>query len=156
MPDFGAFRPVPLDGNVSLWYQLPMTRKLNLLREFSIPLLAGVLTALGWANAAPESYRQFNYGHFWGSLSFHFVANDIFMVFFFAIAAAEITQSCLPGGDLSPLGKAMNPLLATAGGVIGPVAAYLLMNGLIGSPALMNGWASRPLPISPSPGWRHG
>ena len=117
-----------------------MTRKLNLLREFSIPLLAGVLTALGWANLAPESYRQFNYGHFWGSLSFHFVTNDIFMVFFFAIAAAEITQSCLPGGDLNPLRKAVNPLLATAGGVIGPVAIYLLMNSLVGSAALLNGW----------------
>ncbi len=117
-----------------------MTRKLNLLREFSIPLLAGVLAALAWANAAPESYRQFNYGHFWGTLSFHFVTNDIFMVFFFAIAAAEITQSCLPGGDLSPLGKAVNPLLATVGGVVGPVAVYLLLNRLIGSPLLTNGW----------------
>lgn len=117
-----------------------MLKRINLLREFSIPLLAGVVTALVWANLAPENYRQFNYGDFWGSLSFHFVTNDIFMVFFFAIAAAEITQSCLPGGDLNPLGKAVNPLLATAGGVIGPVAAYLLLNSLIGSPALANGW----------------
>lgn len=123
-----------------LCYELPMTRKLNLLREFSIPLLAGVLTALVWANVAPESYRQFNYGHFWGQLSFHFVTNHIFMVFFFAIAAAEITQSCLPGGDLFPLKKAVNPLLATVGGVVGPVAVYLLLNSIIGSPALTNGW----------------
>ena len=34
----------------------------------------------------------------------------------------------------------MNPLLATIGGVVGPVAVYLLLNSLIGSPALMNGW----------------
>jgi NhaA family Na+:H+ antiporter len=117
-----------------------MTRPLNLLREFSIPLLAGVLTALTWANVAPESYREFNYGRFLGPLSFHFITNDIFMVFFFAIAAAEITQSCLPGGDLSPFTRAVNPILATVGGVAGPVAVYLLLNAIIGSPALTKGW----------------
>jgi NhaA family Na+:H+ antiporter len=117
-----------------------MTRKLNLLREFSIPLLAGVLTALVWANAAPDSYRLFNHNHFLGPLSFHFITNDIFMAFFFAIAAAEITQSCFPGGDLNPLGKAVNPLLATIGGVVGPVAAYLALNSIFGSPLLVNGW----------------
>lgn len=117
-----------------------MARKLNLLREFSIPLLAGVLTALVWANVAPESYHRFNHDHFLGPLSFHFVTNDIFMVFFFAIAAAEITQSCLPGGDLNPIRKAVNLLLATVGGVAGPVAVYLSLNSIIGLPALVNGW----------------
>jgi len=117
-----------------------MTRKLNLLREFSIPLIAGTLTALAWANIAPESYRNFNYGQLLGTVSFHFLSNDVFMVFFFAIAAAEIAQSCLPGGDLNPLKKAVNPLLATVGGVIGPIIVYLTLNQLIGSPALAKGW----------------
>jgi NhaA family Na+:H+ antiporter len=116
-----------------------MTRPFNLLREFSIPLLAGVLTALVWANAAPDGYREFNYGSLLGGFSFHFITNEIFMVFFFAIAAAEITQSCLPGGDLNPLSRAVNPLLSTAGGVIGPVSVYLILNGVVGSPALANG-----------------
>jgi NhaA family Na+:H+ antiporter len=117
-----------------------MMRRFNLLREFSIPLLAGVLTALVWSNLAPESYREFNYGHFLGPLSFHFITNKIFMAFFFAIAAVEITQSCLPGGDLSPPGKAVNPLLATIGGVAGPAVLYLQLNLVIGSPPLANGW----------------
>ncbi len=117
-----------------------MIKRINLLREFSIPLLAGVLTALIWCNIAPESYQRFNYGHFLGPLTFHFVTNDIFMAFFFAIAAVEITQSFLPGGDMSPPGKAVNPLLATLGGVIGPAAVYLLLNCFIGSPQLANGW----------------
>lgn len=117
-----------------------MTGRLNLLREFSIPLLAGVVTALVWANVAPESYHHFNHTPIWGPLSFHFITNDIFMALFFAIAAAEITQSCFPGGDLNPLKKAVNPLLATIGGVVGPVAVYLLLNLLIGSPTLTNGW----------------
>jgi NhaA family Na+:H+ antiporter len=117
-----------------------MLKRINLLREFSIPLLVGVITALVWANMAPAGYHDFIHGRFWGPLSFHFVTNDIFMALFFAIAAVEITQSCLPGGDLNPLNKAVNPLMATIGGVVGPVAVYLLLNGLTGSPALANGW----------------
>lgn len=117
-----------------------MFKKIYLLREFSIPLLAGVVTALLWANTSPESYHAFNYSPFWGPFSFHFVTNDIFMVFFFAIAAAEITKSCLPGGDLHPLRKAVNPLLATVGGVLGPIAVYLLINLGIGSAQLTHGW----------------
>jgi NhaA family Na+:H+ antiporter len=117
-----------------------MTRRFNMLREFSIPLLGGVVTALFWGNLSHESYHRFVHSPFWGLFSFHFVTNDIFMVFFFAIAAAEITQSCLPGGDLNPPGKAVNPLLATVGGVIGPVGVYLLLNRFVGSPDLTHGW----------------
>jgi len=117
-----------------------MKTKINLLREFSIPLILGVVTAFIWSNLAPEGYARFNHNHFLGPLSFHFVANELFMVFFFGIAAVEITQSCLPGGDLNPLKKAVNPLLGTLGGVLGPVGVYLLLNLLIGSSALANGW----------------
>lgn len=117
-----------------------MIKRINLLREFSIPLLAGVITALIWSNASPESYNLFNYSHWLGPLSFHFITNDIFMVFFFAVAAVEITLNCLPGGDLNPIKKAINPLLATLGGVIGPIAVYLFLNMIIGSPSLANGW----------------
>lgn len=117
-----------------------MIKRINILREFSIPLLAGVVTALIWCNIAPESYQFFNFTQWWGIFSFHFITNDIFMVFFFAIAAVEITQSCLPGGDLNPIRKAVNPLLATIGGVLGPITLYLTLNAIIGSPALTNGW----------------
>jgi NhaA family Na+:H+ antiporter len=117
-----------------------MRKKLNLLREFSLPLIAGVLAAVLWANIDPAGYARFNHHPFIGSLSFHFIANELFMVLFFGIAAVEITQSCLPGGDLNPLKKAINPLFATFGGVVGPVAAYFLLNWVVGSPALANGW----------------
>ena len=99
-----------------------MKRHLNLLREFSIPLIGGVILALIWSNLNPEGYRYFIEKPLWWGLSFHFIANELFMVLFFAIAAVEITQSCLPGGDLNPPSKAINPLMATIGGVIGPVA----------------------------------
>lgn len=110
------------------------------MREFSVPLVAGVITALFWANLAPTSYRDLIDGHFLGFLNFHFVTNDIFMAFFFGIAAVEITQSFLPGGDLNPLKKAINPLLATLGGVLGPASVYLALNHMIGSDALRRGW----------------
>src|SRR3989338_4113776 len=111
-----------------------MKKRLNLLREFSVPLLAGVVVAQIWANLSPEGYRQFNQAPLLGPLSFHFLTNELFMVLFFGMAAAEITQSCLPGGDLHPLRKAANPLLATLGGVVGPVLVYLTLNALIGAP----------------------
>lgn len=117
-----------------------MTKRLNLMREFSLPLLAGVVTAILWANIDPASYHSFNSSPFIGGLSFHFISNELFMVLFFGIAAVEITQSCLPGGDLNPPSKAINPLLGTIGGVVGPILVYLGMNSLFGSPEIRGGW----------------
>jgi NhaA family Na+:H+ antiporter len=117
-----------------------MRKQINMLREFSVPLIAGVVVALFWVNLDPTGYANFNHDHFLGPFSFHFVANELFMSLFFGIAAVEITQSCLPGGDLNPIKKAMNPLFATIGGVVGPVLTYFLLNRLVGSPALGHGW----------------
>ncbi len=128
---------IALSNNVKA---LIVKERINLLREFSLPLLVGVVLSLVWANSAPESYAHFLHGRFLGPLSFYFLTNDIFMVFFFGIAAVEITQSFLPGGDLYPIKKSVNPLLATAGGVIGPALVYLMLNHVIGSPELERGW----------------
>lgn len=117
-----------------------MRKEINLLREFSVPLLAGVVVALAWANISPDGYVRFLQGQFLGRLNFHFVTNELFMVFFFGIAAVEITQTCFPGGDLNPLRKAVNPLLSTIGGVIGPVIVYFGLNKVFGDPSLANGW----------------
>jgi NhaA family Na+:H+ antiporter len=117
-----------------------LKRRINLLREFSIPLFTGVVAALIWANYDHESYHHFIHGSFIGPLSFHFMTNDIFMVFFFGIAAVEITQSFMPGGDLNPVKKAVNPLMATLGGVLGPAIVYLALNRFIGSEELLRGW----------------
>lgn len=113
---------------------------INLLREFSVPLIGGVLLALAWANLDPAGYHHFNSSPVFGGLSFHFIANDIFMVLFFGIAAVEITQSCLPGGELNPFSRAINPLFATLGGVIGPALTYIVLNVLFGAPELAHGW----------------
>ncbi len=105
----------------------------SFLQEFSIPLIAGVFVALLHANLAPEAYEHVVewsllggrtiFGH---ELTFHFLVNDIFMVLFFGLAAKEITEAALPGGSLNPIGKAINPLLATAGGVLGPIGVFLV------------------------------
>ena len=120
----------------------------SLLQEFSVPLIVGVFAALFAANLAPDWYH-----HWWGEIhgeasghgehgpgvwnlgfslfghqvGLHFLVNDIFMVFFFGIAAKEITEACLPGGSLNPIKSAINPLLATVGGVVAPVAVFFVL-----------------------------
>lgn len=117
-----------------------MRRTINLIREFSIPLIAGVIIGLVWANISPETYHHLNEAKWFKNIDFHFFVNDVFMVFFFAIAAVEITKSFHPGGDLNPIKKAVNPIMATIGGVIGPALVYVVMNNAIGSSELANGW----------------
>ena len=112
-----------------------MKKQINLLVEFSVPLILGVLIALVWVNADPDSYHHFihyplfgeNFKVFGYTLDFHFLINDIFMVLFFGIAAVEITQSLSPGGDLSPISKAINPLMACLGGVMIPILVFALL-----------------------------
>jgi NhaA family Na+:H+ antiporter len=124
-------------------------RVVEILREFSIPLIAGVLTSLLWANLDEEGYRAAIHGsplasfvpeHLAHAFSAHFLANEILMAFFFGIATKEITESCLPGGALFPLNRAVNPLLGTLGGVLGPIVVYKLMVVLLGAPEIASGW----------------
>ena len=61
------------------------------------------------------------------AVTVHFLVNEIFMVFFFGIATKEITESVLPGGALNPMRKAINPLMGTLGGVIGPAGLFFLL-----------------------------
>jgi Na+:H+ antiporter, NhaA family len=128
-------------------------KTLNILQEFSLPLILGVIVALIVANVDPHMYHALvDYPVFGANaellhhpVTAHFLINDIFMVFFFGIAAKEITEACLPGGDLNPPSKAINPLLGTLGGVVGPVGVYFLMlymffSGHADFDAVANGW----------------
>lgn len=117
-----------------------MRHRVKLLQEFSVPLISGVLLALLMANLFPTEYHELVHGTIIGEISLHFFVNDFFMVFFFAIAAVEIKQSLLPGGALNPIKRAVNPLLATLGGVVGPALVYFLLNYLFGSPEFAQGW----------------
>ncbi len=113
-------------------------RLTNIFQEFSIPLILGVLAGLATANIDHSFYEKLVDYHLFGEnakvlgkdLTVHFLINEMFMVLFFGIAAKEITDSVLPGGALNPPNKAINPLMATIGGILGPVGVYFLLTTL--------------------------
>jgi len=113
---------------------------IKLCRDYSIPLIAGVIVALVWANLSPESYHHVVHTPIIFDVNFHWLINDIFMVFFFAIAGVEIVNSLSVGGALNPIKKSVTPLMATAGGVLGPIAIFFILNSIIGSPDYVKGW----------------
>lgn len=110
------------------------------LRRYSIPLLLGVVSAVVLANVAPSAYATLLHAGPEGGPSLHFLVNDVFMALFFGVAAKEITESTLPGGALNPLRRAVNPLLGTLGGVVGPALVFLAYCHLSGERALLRGW----------------
>ena len=132
----------------------PLARTVGLLQEFSVPLIIGVALGLVAANVnypwyeALVEFKPFGayasaFGH---KLTLHFLINGMFMCLFFGIAAKEITESALPGGVLNPLRRAINPLIGTLGGVLGPAGLYLLLDwiifgGTVDFGAVANGWA---------------
>ena len=138
-----------------------MKQTVERLQEFSVPLMAGVILAVIWANLSPTSYyaavhapfHEFGpylsmgdrvadmHAHGWAHyFTLHFLINDIFMVVFFGIAAKEITEACLPKGALNPVSKAINPLFGTIGGVLGPIGVFLALNAVVGREAWIKGW----------------
>lgn len=123
------------------------------LQTFSLPLIAGVILAIILANVMGEAnWHHIVDAELFGFTLFgqvpitvtpHWLVNDIFMVFFFGIAAKEITDAMSPGGALNPPSKALNPLFATVGGALGPIAVYLLLTNVMGgadADAIRNGW----------------
>jgi NhaA family Na+:H+ antiporter len=103
------------------------------LQRYSVPLLLGVLLAMLAANYTPELYEDFQHAQVFGDASIfghqvdlQFLVNDVFMAFFFGLATKEIVDACLQGGALSPPAKALNPLVACLGGVVGPIAVFFL------------------------------
>ena len=149
-----------------------MYRVWNFVTNYSLLLILGAIIALVWANIEAHSYHHVveypiwfnnwvgvdaeywlkNYGEEFhieetGSLkvlSFHYLVNDVLMAFFFAIAAKEVWEAViLKNGSLRGK-KAATPLVATAGGMFGPIAIYLGLAAMLGSDtynAVANGWA---------------
>ena len=138
-----------------------MHRLWSFVANYSILLVSGALIALIWANIDPHSYHWFIHfkiiaNDFVGEhhaevhdgpsrvLTVHYLINDVLMAFFFAIAAKEVWEAlALKNGALRGK-RALTPLVATAGGMVGPVAVYLGVALLFGSEtysAVANGWA---------------
>ena len=117
-------------------------------------LIFGALSALIWANIHYDSYHHIvdfvildhsPVGHLHDghrTLTVHYLVNDVLMALFFAMAGKEVWEAvALKDGSLRGK-KAMTPLIATAGGMIGPVAIYLVGAFLLGKFAILaNGWA---------------
>ena len=113
----------------------------NIIRAYSLPLILGVLTALLVANVAPHWYEYYIEEYLiFGKFTFAWFVENVFMVLFFGTAGIEIVHALSPGGALNPMKKAVTPLMATLGGVLGPAGLFLLLNHFFGHPDWANGW----------------
>ena len=149
-----------------------MYRVWDFVTQYSLLLILGALLALIWANIDADSYHHFveyplllndtiglDYHHweeavgeFYAAgfgeaervLTLHYLVNDILMAFFFAIAAKEVWEAvALRKGALRGK-KAATPLIATLGGMVGPISVYLGLAAFLGSDvydAVARGWA---------------
>ena len=139
-----------------------MYRVWNFVTNYSLLLIIGAIAALIWANTNPDSYHHFvdfvivdhffiGHAHYdaagqveYRTLTLHYLVNDVLMAFFFAIAAKEVWEAViLKNGSLRGK-KAATPLVATFGGMAGPIAVYLGMAYFLGSEtydAVAKGWA---------------
>ncbi|MGI9388708.1 MAG: Na+/H+ antiporter NhaA [Boseongicola sp.] len=139
-----------------------MYRVWNFVANYSLLLILGASIALIWANIDAKSYHHFvefelvhdfiiGHPHYdaagqveFRTLTLHYLVNDVLMAFFFAIAAKEVWEALiLKNGSLRGR-KAATPLVATAGGMFGPIAVYLGLAAFLGSDvydAVANGWA---------------
>ena len=99
--------------------------------NLSLPLIAGIVAALIWANIDSASYDRLIYGEIFRGVSLHFLINDVFLVFFFAQMGVEIVRGATPGGNLYPLKNTIGKIKGFYGnfGVLIKAYAYILMRG---------------------------
>lgn len=109
--------------------------------DMSLPLIAGIIAALTWANLDSASYNRIIYGEIAPGINFHFLINDVFLVFFFGSICVEIVHGVAPGGNLYPVKNTIGNLLGALGGVLLPAAIFLTLNHFFGKAAYTNGWA---------------
>jgi NhaA family Na+:H+ antiporter len=139
-----------------------MYRVWDFVSTYSLLMVAGAVIALAWANIDPASHHALVEFVLWDhapvghahhapdgsvehrTLTLHYLVNDVLMALFFAVAAKEVWEAvALRNGALRGA-KAAVPLIATAGGMLGPVLVYLGLAAALGSEtfdALARGWA---------------
>ncbi|WP_323715915.1 Na+/H+ antiporter NhaA [Paracoccus aminovorans] len=135
-----------------------MHRIWSFVAEYSLLLVGGAVLALAWANLAPESYHSLVHLPLWTDapigvleshgdsatrvLTLHFLVNDLLMALFFAMAAKEVWEAVILSGGSLRGKKALTPLIATLGGMVGPIAVYLALAATLGVLAETGrGWA---------------
>jgi Na+/H+ antiporter NhaA len=103
-----------------------------------VPLFTGVVVSMIWANISEKTFLDVFFTS-WGfdigghDVNLSFVVNDILMAIHFGLALQEIAVACLPGGAMSPPSKAMNPIIATLGGLFGPIGVFYLLASIFDS-----------------------
>lgn len=135
-----------------------MRRVWKPIEEYSILLLLGAAIALVWGNLAPHEYHAFIEAPLWSGgpvgalhatpegservMTLHYLINDLLMALFFALAGKEVWEATILQRGALRGSKAFAPLIATAGGMLGPVTVYLIGAALIGQlGTLGQGWA---------------
>src|SRR6185295_6477822 len=95
-----------------------MTRTVRFAADHYLVVPLGSILALAWANTRADSY--FTFAHSWS-----LAVNDIGMTLFFALVTQEIVEATMPGGALGTWRRAMLPIIAALGGLLGSVLLYL-------------------------------
>ena len=111
-----------------------------LVTEYFVPLIISIPMALVWAN-----FDNAGYNDFWGlfgsegtvlftwrgyNITYHFLINNVFMCLFFGIIVAGLVDAISKGGALYPWKRALFPLVGMLGGVVGPVAVFLVLTSI--------------------------
>ena len=107
-------------------------------------LVAAVIALIVANSAAYEPFLEFwhtEVGFFFGDefagMSLAHVINDIFMAVFFLLVGLEVKYE-LTVGELTNIRQAILPIMAAVGGVLVPIAIYLMFNA--GNPETSHGW----------------
>ena len=121
-----------IEGYTYAQYILPGVVTLNV-------LFASLQSAIAlvWGNLAPHEYHAFIEAPLWtggpvgalhatpeGServMTLHYLINDLLMALFFALAGKEVWEATILQRGALRGRKAFAPLIATAGGMLGPV-----------------------------------
>lgn len=107
-------------------------------------LLAAVVALIVANTGAYEAFLGFwhtEVGVFFGDefagMSLGHIINDVFMAIFFLLVGLEVKYE-LTVGELTNIRQALLPIMAALGGVIAPIAIYLLFNA--SNPEAAHGW----------------
>lgn len=109
-----------------------------------VMLLAAVVALIVANTGVYEAFLGFwhtEVGVFFGDefagMSLGHIINDIFMAIFFLLVGLEVKYE-LTVGELTNIRQALLPIMAALGGVVAPIAIYLLFNA--SNPEAAHGW----------------
>eukprot|EP01083_Nonionella_stella_P192469 711422_1 len=125
-----------------------------MIRCYSVPLLLGILAAIIHGNVSPDSHHTLFESTIIPisdkfSITFEFLINEVFMVYFFGFVMKRVIQSLTPpNGNMYPLTRAIGPVVSSFCGMITPVCFYLIFISIMDKSSskytfdiLSHGWA---------------